>query len=183
MIQLEKQGAETALPPVARPLYAIAAMAKNGVIGIGNRLPWRLPEDFKFFKRATTGHVLLMGRKTFESIGRALPNRTTVVLSRQAPPAASFAPPSAAGSLLWVSDWSRALAVEPEKKLFLAGGARLYAEALPLCSVLFLTHVEAEPEGDVFFPDYRQWFDDGEIIEAHPESDPPFTIRRHCRPV
>ncbi|MDR3229148.1 MAG: dihydrofolate reductase [Puniceicoccales bacterium] len=184
-------------------------MAKNRVIGCANRLPWRLPEDFKFFKQTTIGHVLLMGRKTFESIGRPLPNRTTIVLSRQTPPVASVggvdvmdsldmvppaptpaapavpaplpSPPSSATSLYWLSDWSQVLAVEPEKKLFLAGGAQLYAEMLPLCAVLFLTHVEAEPEGDAFFPDYRRWFDDGEVLIKSPESTPPFTIRRHLR--
>src|SRR5258706_6675103 len=67
-----------------KPLQAIAAMSLNRVIGAGNKIPWHLPEDFKWFKRITTGHVIVMGRKTFESIGRPLPDRTTIVLSRAA---------------------------------------------------------------------------------------------------
>ena len=69
-------------PPPVQPFQAIAAMALNRVIGAGNQIPWRLPEDFKWFKQMTTGHVIVMGRKTFESIGRPLPNRETIVLTR-----------------------------------------------------------------------------------------------------
>jgi len=151
---------------LGRPLIAIAAVARNRGIGLANRLPWRIPEDFAFFKAATMGHVLLMGRKTYASIGRPLPGRTTVVLSRS-----GFAAPG----VTVARDWAEAAAVAPDRKLFLAGGAALYTEALPWCSELILTHVDLEPEADAFFPDWRDHFDDGQVLECHPTC----TMRRH----
>ncbi|MFM9000451.1 MAG: dihydrofolate reductase [Opitutia bacterium] len=151
---------------LGRPLIAIAAVARNRGSGIGNRLPWRIPEDFAFFKATTMGHVLLMGRRTYESIGRPLPGRTTVVLSRS-----GFTAPG----VVVARDWREAAAVEPGRTLFLAGGAALYAEALPWCSELVLTHVELEPEADAFFPDWRSRFDEGTVLESHPAC----TMRRH----
>ncbi|MDR2845073.1 MAG: dihydrofolate reductase [Puniceicoccales bacterium] len=154
------------IPP--RPLFAIAAMGENRVIGNANRLPWHFPEDFRFFKKTTLGNVLVMGRKTYESIGRPLPGRTTVVLTRSG---------AAIPGVVTLSSWDEVWAVEPEKKLFLAGGAALYAEALPWCTGLYLTHVHAAPEGDAFFPAFESWFDAGEIIETFPN----FTICYHGR--
>ncbi len=151
---------------LGRPLIAIAAVARNRGIGLANRLPWRIPEDFAFFKETTMGHVLLMGRKTYESIGRPLPGRTTVVLSRS-----GFQAPGVATA----RDWREAAAVAPDRKLFLAGGAALYAEALPWCSELILTHVDLEPEADAFFPDWKSRFDGGEVLESHPSC----VMRRH----
>jgi len=153
---------------LGRPLIAIAAVARNRGIGLANRLPWRIPEDFAFFKATTMGHVLLMGRKTYESIGRPLPGRTTVVLSRS-----GFTAPG----VTVTKDWREAAAVAPDRKLFLAGGAALYAEALPWCSELILTHVELEPEADTFFPDWRRVFDEGAVLETHPTC----TMRLHRR--
>jgi dihydrofolate reductase len=153
-----------------RPLFAIAAMAENRVIGAGGAIPWHLPEDFRFFKTTTMGHALVMGRKTFESIGRALPGRVTAVLSRN-----GF--PGAPADVAVFSSWEALAAFAPERKLFLAGGAELYAQALPWCDGLFLTHVHAEPLGDAFFPDYAPWFDAGEVIQSCPR----FTIRYHSR--
>jgi dihydrofolate reductase len=144
---------------LGRPLIAIAAVARNRGIGLANRLPWRLPEDFAFFKTTTMGHVLLMGRKTYESIGRPLPGRTTVVLSR-----AGFTAPG----VVVARSWEEAATVEPTKTLFLAGGAALYAEALTWCSELILTHVDLEPPVDAFFPDWRGFFDDGTLLQSHP---------------
>jgi dihydrofolate reductase len=149
-----------------RPLIAIAAVAENRGIGWQNKLPWRLPEDFAFFKSTTMGQVLIMGRKTYESIGRPLPGRTTVVLSRS-----NFQAPG----VISVSDWSEIPKIEPSKTLYLAGGAALYAEALPWCSELLLTHVHQSPVCDAFFPDWRGRFDDGEVIAQHPTC----TMRRH----
>ena len=107
-----------------------------------------------------------MGRKTYESIGRPLPGRTTVVLSRS-----GFSAPG----VITARDWLEAAAVEPAKKLFLAGGAALYAEALPWCSELILTHVDLEPEADAFFPEWSGLFDTGEVIQQLPTC----TMRRH----
>ena len=154
---------------LGRPLIAIAAVARNRGIGLANRLPWRLPEDFAFFKATTMGQVLLMGRKTYESIGRPLPGRTTVVLSR-----AGFAAPG----VITAATWEEAARVEPAKTLFLAGGAALYAEALPWCSELILTHVDLEPAVDAFFPDWTTHFDAGTVLERHPSCE----MRRH-RPI
>ena len=151
---------------LGRPLIAIAAVARNRAIGLGNKLPGRIPEDFAFFKATTMGQVLLMGRKTYESIGRPLPGRTTVVLSRS-----GFSAPG----VIVAQDWQEAARIEPAKTLFLAGGAALYAEALPWCAELILTHVDMEPPADAFFPDWAEKFDAGEVIARHPACE----MRRH----
>ena len=150
-----------------RSLIAIAAVARNRGIGLHNRLPWRIPEDFAFFKATTMGQALLMGRKTYESIGRPLPGRTTIVLSRS-----GF---TAATGVLVARDWQEAARLVPELTLYLAGGAALYAEALPWCSELLLTHVDLEPEADAFFPDWSQTFDQGEVLQTHPSC----VMKRH----
>lgn len=151
---------------LGRPLVAIAALGRNRAIGKDNRLPWRIPEDFAFFKATTMGHVLVMGRRTHESIGRPLPGRVTVVLSRS-----GFSAPG----VTVVPGWGALRGIEPGKTLFLAGGAQLYAEALPWCSELLLTHVDQSPDADAFFPDWTKGFDSGEILREGPG----FVIRRH----
>jgi dihydrofolate reductase len=139
---------------------AIAAMSLNRVIGAGNRIPWHLPEDFKWFKQVTMGGTLVMGRKTFESIGRPLPGRTTVVLSRS-----GFTRPQVrtASSL----DGLTALAL-PEP-VFICGGADVYAQALPLCSDLYLTLVTREVAGDAFFPPFEDGFELVTTLRETPE--------------
>lgn len=151
---------------LGRPLVAIAAVGRNRALGKDNRLPWRIPEDFAFFKATTMGHVLVMGRKTYESIGRPLPGRATVVLSRS-----GFAAPG----VTVIPGWDALRGIEPGRTLFLAGGAQLYAEGLPACSELLLTHVDLEPEADAFFPDWTKGFDSGETLRHGPG----FVIRRH----
>jgi dihydrofolate reductase len=151
---------------LGRPLVAIAAIGRNRAIGKDNRLPWRIPEDFAFFKATTMGHVLVMGRKTYASIGRPLPGRHTVVLSRS-----GFAAPG----VTVIRNWEELRDVEPDRTLFLAGGAQLYAEALPWCAELLLTHVDREPEADAFFPDWTKEFDSGEVLRQGHD----FAIRRH----
>src|SRR5687767_2584723 len=106
-----------------KSFQAIAAMSLNRVIGCDNQIPWHLPEDFKWFKRKTTGHVLIMGRKTFESIGRPLPNRTTVVLSRQTREIPGV---RVVTSLEAIPDFGL------DKTLFICGGGEIYQQALPL---------------------------------------------------
>jgi dihydrofolate reductase len=130
----------------------VAAVARNGVIGDAGRLPWHLPEDLKRFKTLTMGHVMIMGRRTHESIGRPLPGRRTIVVSRQA--GLDLPGVEVASSL----EAAIALAGEvPE--IFVVGGGEIYAQALPLAHRLLLTEVEATPTGDAFFPafDRRQW--------------------------
>jgi dihydrofolate reductase len=128
---------------------AIAAMSLNRVIGRGNKLPWHLPEDFKWFKRLTTGHVVVMGRKTFESLGKVLPDRTTIVLSRS-----SFQHPG----IQTVADLSAIRPDEEERDIFICGGAEIYRQALPLCSELFLTVVKQYVDGDALFPPFEDQF-------------------------
>jgi dihydrofolate reductase len=140
---------------------AIAAMSENRVIGRGNTIPWHLPADFQWFKRVTMGHTLVMGRKTFESIGRPLPGRTTVVLSRS-----GFTHPQVRTV--------RSLAeVAPESlfpgEVFICGGAEVYAQALPYCSDLFLTRVKRVVEGDAFFPAFEEAFERVAQIEDNPD--------------
>ena len=130
----------------------VAAIARNGVIGDSGRLPWHLPEDLKRFKALTMGHVMIMGRKTHEAIGRPLPGRRTIVVSRRA--GIAFPGVETAASL----EAAIALAGEvPE--IFVVGGGEIYAQALPLAHRLLLTEVDATPAGDAFFPqfDHALW--------------------------
>ena len=125
----------------------IVAVADNGVIGRGNDLPWHLSADLKRFKSLTMGHHLLMGRRTFESIGTTLPGRQTVVISRGQP----ALPPGVllAHSLDEAVEVARS---NGDDEAFVAGGAQIYAQALPVADRIFLTRVHARPEGDILFP-------------------------------
>jgi dihydrofolate reductase len=142
---------------------AIAAMSLNRVIGVGNRIPWHLPEDFKWFKRLTTGHVIVMGRKTYESIGKPLPNRITLVLTRSAAPIPG---------VRTISDLRQIDRADPAlagREIFICGGAQIYRQALPLCSDLYLTVVQREVEGDTFFPPFEDRFELAEQVLEHPD--------------
>ena len=129
---------------------AIAAMSENRVVGHGNKIPWHLPEDFKWFKKMTTGNVVVMGRKTFESIGKPLPNRETIVMSR-----GGFQFPG----VRTISDLAQIDLVNETREVFICGGAQLYGLALPLCSDLYLTLVKRIVEGDAFFPPFEDHFE------------------------
>ena len=134
-----------------RPLLAlIAARARNGVIGIDNRLPWHLPEDMKFFRETTRGKPVIMGRKTWESLPdafRPLPGRLNIVVSRNG----RFA---AAGGTV-VGSLPDALSAAGDAEIaFLIGGAELYRQAIPLADRLVLTEIDKDFEGDAFFPDF-----------------------------
>ena len=135
-------------------------MSLNRVIGAGNKIPWHLPEDFKWFKKMTTGHVIVMGRKTFESIGKPLPNRETVVLSRS-----DFQYPD----VRTIRSLEELPALAAGREIFICGGAQVYAQALPLCSDLYLTLVKREVEGDTFFPAFEDRFTLAEEICDTPE--------------
>jgi dihydrofolate reductase len=128
---------------------AIAAMSENRVIGQGNKIPWHLPEDFKWFKKMTMGQIVVMGRKTFESIGKPLPNRETIVVSR-----GGFSYPG----LRTVSDLGQIDRSAESRDVFICGGAQIYEQALPLCSDLFLTLVRGDVDGDTFFPPFEERF-------------------------
>jgi len=128
-------------------ISVIAALARNRVIGIDNRLPWRLPEDLAHFKALTLGHPILMGRKTFESLGRPLPGRTNVVITRNP----GYRPE---GCLVADSIPAAIALCKDADEIFFIGGAELYAQAIPLADRLYLTEVDIEAEGDAWFPDY-----------------------------
>lgn len=125
----------------------ISALASNRVIGIGNTLPWRLPEDLKRFKALTMGHHIIMGRKTYESIGKPLPGRTTVIITRGNYPATEGV--KIAHSL------NEAMAVcAGDEEIFFVGGAEIYTQALPLADRLYLTEIQSEVDGDAWFPEF-----------------------------
>ncbi|HYH96509.1 dihydrofolate reductase [Hyalangium sp.] len=146
-------------------LSAIVAMASNRVIGANNRLPWRLPADLARFKRLTLGHTLVMGRKTYESIGRPLPGRTMVVVTRQR----GYAPEGV--KVAHSVDEALALA-QGDDEVFIIGGAELYAQTMDRLDRLYLTRIEREFPGDTHFPevDLSTW----RLLEQehHPASTP-----------
>ena len=125
----------------------IAALAQNRVIGIENRLPWKLPEDLAHFKALTLGHPILMGRKTFESLGRPLPGRRNIVITRNRDYQSSDCE-----IVVSIAD-AIALCVEADE-IFFIGGAELYKQVLPLVDRLYLTEVQIEAQGDAWFPEF-----------------------------
>ncbi len=161
----------------------IAAVANNGVIGKGNHIPWHLPADFAHFKRMTMGKPLIMGRKTFESIGRPLPGRTNIVVSRQE----GYQP----DGVLVISSLEAALEHAQEiakadraNEVMVGGGAEIYREAMPHADRMYITQVELEPDGDAYFPpiDFEQWKPGGEInVTPHPSDTASFRVRVYRR--
>jgi dihydrofolate reductase len=131
----------------------VAAVAANGVIGKDGALPWRLPDDLRHFKRLTRGHVLVMGRRTFDSIGRPLPDRTTIVVTRQ--------PQWQAEGVQTAADVPEALAraAQLDERVFVAGGQEIFREALPVADTMVISKVDARPDGDTVFPpvDWAAW--------------------------
>ena len=148
-------------------MIAIAAMSRNRVIGVDGRIPWHISEDLKFFKRTTLGHIIVMGRKTYDSIGKPLPGRENWVVSREA----DIAGVTVLRSFDAISEPTDG------RQLYIIGGAQLYAALLPRCTELLLTHINREFEGDSFFPEFENSFDAGEILE----SGESYEIRRHRR--
>lgn len=126
----------------------IVAVAQNGVIGDNNRLLWHISEDLKHFKAITSGHPVVMGRRTYESLGRPLPGRTNVVITRQ---------PLTLPGCTVVHSLAEAVALFPaDEEVFVIGGAQIYAEALPSADRFYLTRVEQVYEGDTRFPDWDE---------------------------
>ncbi len=133
----------------------VVAIARNGVIGRGNALPWKIRSDLRRFKEITMGQCLLMGRKTFESIGKPLPGRQTIVLSRQ-----GCESPQAISGVQYASSLDQVEAlVEPHRQIMVVGGTEIFRAAIPRCSRMWITRVDAAVVGDVFFPevDWSQW--------------------------
>ena len=184
-------------------MKAIAAMSLNRVIGSGGKIPWHLAEDFKWFKRATSGQVVIMGRKTFESLGKPLPGRKNYVLTRH--PRKLIENPQVAGIFAGAKIGSAAhprhqplqfvLPGQPGTELclarglasleragllgsaWLAGGAQLYEQFLPKCTDLYLTVVSREVEGDAFFPAFEDRFEFADVVLKTPD----FEVRHFRR--
>lgn len=161
----------------------IAAVAANGVIGDHNGIPWRLPSDFAHFKRMTIGKPLIMGRHTFESIGRPLPGRTNIVVSRQR----GYQPDGVIviSSLDAALDHAQAIAAaDRANEVMIGGGAQIYAQALGIADRLYITHVALNPPGDAYFPRVtpEEWMEAGKIsVPANAADTAPFRIRIYRR--
>lgn len=158
---------------MTRRLSLLAAMASNRVIGRNNALPWRLPADLKRFKALTMGQIIVMGRKTYESIGRPLPGRINIIVTRQ--PDLSVAGATVTRS---VEEALTACLTHLDKEIFIIGGAELYQQTLKHCQRLYLTEVQKAFEGDAFFPEFdrsdwheivreRHVQEEGEKLEYH----------------
>jgi len=157
-----------------RPLAAIVALSDAGVIGRGDDLPWHISEDLKHFRRVTMGHAILMGRRTHDSIGKALPGRRNLVLSRSSSPVAEGA------ELVHSLDEALELVADDALPMII-GGAQIYRLAMPRVTELFLTEVHREVDGDVHFPDLdRDAFEERSRQPAERESDVEFVhlVRR-----
>lgn len=152
-------------------LSIIVAMAKNRTIGINNTLPWRIPEDLKHFKTLTMGHHMIMGRKTFESIGKPLPGRITVVVSRDRSLKID-------GCVVAHSLQEAVAACTADPQVFVVGGADIYAQALGLADTLYITEIQQDVTGDAWFPE----FDRSEWLEVSREihrQETPETLEYH----
>ena len=149
-------------------IKAIVAMAENRVIGNAGAIPWHLPEDFKFFKATTMGHAILMGRKTYESIGKPLPGRENIVLSRTMPETPGITVIRSLNELKEPPDG---------RDLFVIGGEEIYRLLLPKVQELYVTKVPRAIEGDTRFPEFEDQFDAGtKVLEAND-----FTVWKHSR--
>jgi len=155
-------------PPAVR---AIAAMARNRVIGHGGTIPWRISDELRWFKKTTLGHTILMGSRTYASLGRPLPGRHNVVVSRRMEPVEGVT------VLRSIEPFEPAAIAAPGSDLFIIGGGEIYARLLPFCEELILSIVPREVEGDTFFPEFETLFTGGERILEHPE----FEVRRYRR--
>jgi dihydrofolate reductase len=157
----------------------IAAMDRNRGIGLGNRLPWRLPADLKRFRDLTMGHHIIVGRKTSESIGKPLPGRQTIVVTHDR----AYSAPDCliAHSIEEAIELAKS---RGENEVFVCGGADIYAQAMRLADVMYLTRVEADVTADAFFPafDEREW-DERESIDhpADAKNLHPFTVKMLTR--
>ncbi len=145
----------------------VVAMAKNRTIGVNNTLPWRCPEDLKHFKSLTMGHHMIMGRKTFDSIGKALPGRTSVVVTR-------CRELKIDGCLIAHSLPEAIAACAGDEQIYIVGGAEIYTQAMPLADTLYITEIQQDVEGDAHFPDFdkSQWLEVSRDIHTQEFPEP-----------
>lgn len=147
----------------------VAAMADNRVIGKDGKMPWHLPAELAYFKSVTMGYPVLMGRATYESIGRPLPGRTNIVLSRR-----FSSPHTDERGVIWVDSPATAIAAAAAvaaDTLMVIGGGKVYAELLPYADELYLTHIQLATHGDTFFPDYTQGMQWRRVTNQHHAAD------------
>ncbi|HPK06008.1 MAG TPA: dihydrofolate reductase [Bacteroidales bacterium] len=158
-------------------LSIIAAVSDNNIIGNNNKLPWHLPADLKYFKNTTMGHALIMGRKTFESFGKPLKGRHSIVITRQKK--WSYEGVEVAHSL------DEAIAkTDNQKEVFVIGGAEIYKQALPLCNKMYLTIVHHNFDGDTSFPpvDFSEWKLEKDEKHLQDDKNPyPYSFRTYIR--
>jgi dihydrofolate reductase len=161
-------------------LAHIVAVSKNDVIGVNNDLPWNIPEDMAFFKQKTKGHLLIMGRKTFESVGHPLPNRMNIVISRNA----DYKHP--AQNVAIVQNLQQAIAYARERtaqygdEVFIIGGGEIFRESMDLVNTLYVTRIHADFKGDVHYPkiDSKKF----ERVESRERTEPvAFTFETYIR--
>lgn len=156
---------------VSARVVLVAGRARNGVIGRAGGIPWHLPADFAHFKRVTMGHPLVLGRTTFEGIGRPLPGRQNIVVTRD--PGWSFDGVLVAPSVLEALELGAAL----DETVMVGGGAQVYRAAWAWATHQILTEVDAEPDGDTFYPAFEESVWHETRREEHPDSDPSYLIR------
>lgn len=148
-------------------LSIIVAMAKNLTIGVNNTLPWRCPEDLKHFKALTMGHHMIMGRKTFDSIGKPLPGRTTVVVTRNFDLTID-------GCVMAHSLNEAIAACGADEEVFIVGGAELYRQAIGLVNTLYITEIQQDVDGDAHFPklDKAEWLETAREVRSQDTPQP-----------
>lgn len=160
-------------------ISAIVAVAQNGVIGKDNQIPWYIPDDLKFFKRTTLGHHVIMGRKNYRAMGKPLPKRTNVVITRD--------PYFISTGCIVVHSIEEAIETareNDETEAFIIGGGEIYSQTADLWDRLYITEVHAEVEGDVYFPeiDYSEWeLQSEETFEEDDRNEYGFTIKVYHR--
>jgi dihydrofolate reductase len=145
-------------------MIGIVAMTADRVIGNAGQLPWHYPEDLRFFRQTTTGHTLLMGRKTYESIGKPLPNRRNIVLSRT-----MAAQPGVEVIRSYEELWTLPDIQSTERRVFLIGGAELFTQLLPLCQGIYLTRIMKAYPGDTVLAPFEHLFDEGKVLSSAAE--------------
>jgi dihydrofolate reductase len=136
------------MAPALQPLVLVVAVARNGVMGKGGGLPWRIPEDLRHFKRVTKGHAVIMGRKTWDEVGKPLPERRNIVVTRNE----SLRLEGAEVVRTLADAIARARETDPEPRVI--GGAEIYRLALPLATRIYLTEIDRDVDGDTFFPTF-----------------------------
>ena len=153
----------------------IVAYANNRVIGDKGKIPWRIPGEQKRFRELTTGNVVIMGRRSYEEIGHPLPNRLNIVVSNTVKYEAE--------GLMTAGSLKEAIKLAGDRDIYISGGARLYEEAMPVVSKMYVTEIDCDIEGDTYFPDFDPEQFDKEIIERHDDAEIPYTYVTYTRKV